>query len=299
MINKELSKKEKKEHSSIGDMKLFDSHCHITDHAEELSNLKDLKISKIALMGTKPQDWDVIAQTHQTHPEKVVFGFGIHPWFAHKFTDSEDWFNLLRQKAKEHPISFIGEIGIDKAVCSPHISLISHSPLFHVKAKAPETGKNEFEAQKKVFMKQIELACELGKPVSLHCVRSAGILFEMFREMLKKGKHNIPKKIMLHSYGGSAEFVTQFCKMKEIGDRFFFSFSKVVNMRSPKLKDILLKVPSERLLIESDLDSIQFQEESLLEICEFVAEARGWTLRETAEITFSNSLSFFGTESNK
>lgn len=58
---------------------------------------------------------------------------------------------------------------------------------------------------------------------------------------------------MLHSYGGSVEEIPRFCKLPNIGTRFYFSFSHAINHRTPeKLRARVAAVPADRLLLESD-----------------------------------------------
>lgn len=63
----------------------------------------------------------------------------------------------------------------------------------------------------------------------------------------------LPCRVMLHSYGGSPEEIPKYCKLKGIGDRFYFSFSTAINARTPeKLRARIAAVPDDRLLLESD-----------------------------------------------
>jgi len=59
---------------------------------------------------------------------------------------------------------------------------------------------------------------------------------------------------MLCSYGGSIDEIPKFCKLQNIGDRFYFSFSHAINnMKTPdKLAARIAAVPDGRLLVESD-----------------------------------------------
>jgi len=58
------------------------------------------------------------------------------------------------------------------------------------------------------------------------------------------GQAALPPGIIMHSYGGSAGMIESFTTMKSgIGSRFYFSFSSVINMRSPKTVEVIKKVP--------------------------------------------------------
>jgi TatD DNase family protein len=67
------------------------------------------------------------------------------------------------------------------------------------------------------------------------------------------GKAALPPSIIMHSYGGTAGMMDSLTTMKNgIGSRFYFSFSPVINMRSPKTVEVIKHVPVDRLLIETD-----------------------------------------------
>jgi hypothetical protein len=86
----------------------------------------------------------------------------------------------------------------------------------------------------------------------MHCVRGYGHLLQLFSGLTKQPE-SCPTKVMLHSYGGSVEEIPKFCKLRGIGDRFYFSFSHAINARTPeKLAARIAAVPDDRLLIESD-----------------------------------------------
>lgn len=99
---------------------------------------------------------------------------------------------------------------------------------------------------------QVALAAEFKRPVSVHCVKGYGHLLDYFTS-LSKSPDSCPPKVMLHSYGGSVEEIPRFCKIPNIGSRFYFSFSHAINHRTPeKLRARVAAVPEDRILLESD-----------------------------------------------
>jgi hypothetical protein len=99
---------------------------------------------------------------------------------------------------------------------------------------------------------QVALAAEFKRPISLHCVKGYGHLLTYFTT-LGKTPDSCPPRVMLHSYGGSVEEIPRFCKIPNIGPRFYFSFSHAINHRTPeKLRARVAAVPDDRLLLESD-----------------------------------------------
>ena len=121
------------------EFRLFDSHCHPTDDFENLDHLEKMETNKIALMGTSPKDWERIINASQKYKSKTVFGvgekkkkrksknkdknltpffniIGIHPWYAHLYSENEEWKDLLIKNLNRYPDCIVGEIGLDKVV---------------------------------------------------------------------------------------------------------------------------------------------------------------------------------------
>lgn len=83
-------------------------------------------------------------------------------------------------------------------------------------------------------------------------------------------------------------------KVVSIGERMFFSFSAVLcSKSSKKAAERVAAVPDDRILLETDLTEIEGMNERLLEIAEFVAEAKGWTVEHTVEQTWRNFQAFY------
>lgn len=144
------------------------------------------------------------------------------------------WRARMRSLLSAHPKAIVGEVGVDRAAVIPG-----------------SKAKVKWEHQLALLREQLELAAELGRPVSVHCVRGYGHLLQLFAGM-PRGE-GCPPAVMLHSYGGSPEEVGRFCRLPVIGGRFFFSVSSAINARTPeKLAARIKAVPDDRLLIESD-----------------------------------------------
>ncbi|KAJ4917049.1 TatD related DNase [Raphanus sativus] len=101
----------------------------------------------------------------------------------------------------------------------------------------------DFSDQVGVFRQQLELAKELNRPASIHCVCAFGDLLE-----ITKSVGPFPAGLILHSYLGSAEMVPEFANLGA-----YFSFSGfLMSMSEKKAKKMLRAVPSDRILLETD-----------------------------------------------
>ncbi|KAF9929807.1 hypothetical protein FBU30_001181 [Linnemannia zychae] len=99
----------------------------------------------------------------------------------------------------------------------------------------------------------------------------------------------LPPRLCMHSYGGSVDMIKAFTKLDHPPE-IYFSFSILINgrLQERKLKELILAVPEDRLLIESDHHSHTMADQLLVEMVHKIAEIRGWTVEETIEKTARN-----------
>lgn len=206
-------------------MKLFDAHCHLQDPRIRTSAPKLIKsaldsgVCYFAVNGVSEKDWNLVKEMSDQH-SSVLPCFGVHPWFIQD--RSPDWFDTLKGFFETTPSASVGEVGLDKGSRGKQI---------------------DFADQCQVFQQQLQLAKELKKPASVHCVRAFGDLLRIMKDL-----GPFPNGVILHSYLGSAEMVPEFAKLGA-----YFSFSGyLMHLKERKAKEMLKAVPSERILLESD-----------------------------------------------
>jgi TatD DNase family protein len=154
----------------------------------------------------------------------------------------------------------------------------------------------------------------------MHCVQAYGALRGYLAALLPAAA---PTRIMLHSYGGSAEMVSAFTSIgagpqqrppepgadqesggaqagcgggggDRVGNRIYFSFSWVLCKKSPKKAAArIAAVPADRLLLETDLTETDGMNDALCAIAEFAAAAKGWSVDETVRRTWQNFEAFY------
>jgi len=146
-------------------------------------------------------------------PEKVpaegYFSVGIHPWDTERVTKS-DIENIRRLAGAENVVA-IGECGLDALRGAP-------LPL-----------------QEEIFISQIAISEELGKPMIIHAVRTLQRLIELRRE-LKPGQRWI-----IHGFRGKPQLAASLLRAG-----FDLSYGKKYNPES------FAATPAERLFRESD-----------------------------------------------
>lgn len=141
--------------------------------------------------------------------EGRYYSLGIHPWNA-----DEDW--LLAWEA------------LQVAALCPHVLAIGEAGL-------DKLAPANWERQQLLFGKQAELAARVGKPLVIHCVKSANEMIGL----KKKLRPSVPW--IIHGFRGNPELAAQFLR-----HGFYLSFGKYYQ------EEALKSVPADRLLIETD-----------------------------------------------
>jgi TatD DNase family protein len=169
------------------------------------------------------------------------------------------------------PNLLVGEIGLDKAKLA-----------------------DKWETQLRVFESQMKLAAEMRRPVSMHCVRAYGTIYDWLKQ--RPTAAECPPSLAFHSYTGSPEMASAFLALPHLKDSIFFGISASVCLRSPaaetKLCNVLRVLPRESLLLESDLDDRNAVPAAMTRVCAVVARAVGMERQALAETTTRNAERF-------
>ena len=204
-------------------MNLYDAHNHLHDErlapfrSEVLLRLEELPIARSVVNGTQESDWPAVASLAGEKPW-VHPSFGLHPWYVQN--RSSRWKETLEALLLQFPNAGVGEVGLDRWI-----------------------ENFDIETQTEVFSFQLALAAKHDRPLSIHCLKAWGALWELLRET------PLPTRgFLLHSYGGPAEMVHGFV---ERGG--FFSFSPYfLHTRKAKQRELFAALPLDRLLVETD-----------------------------------------------
>jgi TatD DNase family protein len=254
-------------------MRLFDAHCHLQDgrFAGRLPDLLDQAgqagVERWACCGTSEADWPAVLRVARARPG-VVPGFGIHPW--HVGGRSAAWARTLERFLRLLP-SGVGEIGLDRRI-EPRDEAI----------------------QEEVFLAQLELARRLRRPAVIHCLRAWGRL----RELLDRFG-DLPAGMMLHAFGGSREMIGPLAARGA-----YFSFcAAAFYPRGRAMRDALLAVPLERLLLETDAPDFPPEPEgravneprNLALLLDRAAALRGLDRESLAATAWENACRLFAT----
>ena len=256
---------------------MIDAHNHLHDarlapwRADFLRGLPALGVRCSVVNGTREEDWPDVAALAREAPW-VHPSFGLHPWYVRE--RSPEWLSKLRAQLDAHPGSGVGEIGLDRWV-----------------------EHYDWPAQQECFAAQLNLATELDRPVTIHCLQAWGALLETLR-----ARGPAARGFLLHAYGGPAEMVAELAKLGA-----YFSFSTYfLHERKGKQREVFTVIPAERLLVETDapdmapppgsheLPGSLNHPANIERAYEALAQLRGITINELSARMAENFATWFG-----
>lgn len=245
------------------------------------------------IMSTNHLDLAVLEQLVQCDTRTVVPYFGVHPWYSHLFSTTEHIDKAQHYKRclspapdpqllevlpapiflGDHMIRVrklaeaciaarirygIGEIGLDKLFRVPSNGFYGNNPASDSAGASAVrlTGcKVAMAHQQQVLTAQLQLALELGAPVSLHCVKAHGALFDT----VTQGFEGI-STVVLHSYSGSVDQARAWvARFRARNRQLRFSFSRVINGSKPAaLEQLAAVLDDSHILPESDMPVDEF-----------------------------------------
>lgn len=203
---------------------MLDSHCHLDfpefdgDRAELVAAARARGIDGFLVPGVHRGLWD--AQEALLGEEGIHLAVGLHPWWLNRAGSIDEVMALLAARAERLRAVAIGECGLD--------------------AKRAEVGLSE---QLPWFEAQLELSRQCDLPVVLHQV---GARAEFLRALERGG--GLPRGGVVHGFSGDASWA------KALVDRgFHLGFgARVLRPEAHRLREALLAVPADRILIETD-----------------------------------------------
>ncbi|MES2661566.1 MAG: TatD family hydrolase [Verrucomicrobiota bacterium] len=255
-----------------------DSHNHLQDPrlgdpGPIIAAMKEAGITRCVVNATREADWPNVETLALADPDFISPAFGIHPWHAH--TAANGWQDRLGKLLEKIPLASIGECGLDQWVSEPSL-----------------------EIQRPVFIDQLLLAREMDRPVTIHCLKAWGALFDAFAETPP------PLRFLMHSFGGSIEIARRLIPLGA-----YFSFSgHFLHPRKSAVPEVFRQIPPDRILLETDapdmLPPAELITHSLSEnhnhpanlptIGHALAEALAMTPEDLADLNRENAQRCFG-----
>ena len=185
----------------------------------------------------------------QEFPEssELNYSVGFHPWDIDRF-EIELMLENLKKLAERKNVLAIGECGLDRFV------------------------SKSIELQENVFIKQIDLAEKLAKPLIIHAVKS----YPDIIRIKKTRQQNLPW--ILHGYNGNLQTTRQL-----LPHGFYFSFGPQILKANKKHIQSIKEIPIDKLFFETD-DSPELIETIYI----FAAQQLGLSVNEVQAMVFEN-----------
>jgi TatD DNase family protein len=255
---------------------LIDSHCHLAgpEFAEDLeavvARAKEAGVTG-ALTILAADDEPELRQAGEVARQwpGVRFSVGVHPHAAGRYAERPPEAAAATARAIDaQPLArAVGEIGLD----------------YHYDFAPRET-------QRTVFAEQLALAARLGFPVVIHTREAEDDTFAILAEAR-------PIRGVFHCFTGNVSMAR-----RALDAGFHVSLAGIVTFpRALELKEVAAFVPADRLLVETDSPFLapvphrgkRNEPAHVARVCTAVAELRGTTHEEVAEITSGNFARLF------
>lgn len=250
-------------------MKWIDVHTHLgmikSPSKEVVERALEKGVERLITIGTCPEDHKEVVRF--VEESASIFGtLGIHPHDSKTFNKEVEAF--MKDHFQHEKIVGVGEIGLDYYY-----------------------ENSDRETQKKVFIRQMELAEEHDLPVEIHTRDAEEDTVEILKKFHKKVKG------LIHCFTG-----TSFLAKEALSLGYGISISGIVTFKNADaLRETVSEIPLERIHVETDspyLTPHPFRGKPnepsfVVHTAEKVAEIKGVSLERLSETTRKNALELF------
>lgn len=252
---------------------IFDTHAHYDDEAfdedrdEVLTSLRNRGVGTVVNVGASMEGSRRSVSLSEQY-EFVYSAVGVHPDEVGELREEDmEW---MREQLQKPKVVAVGEIGLDYY-----------------------WDKEGHDLQKKWFLRQLELAKELKKPVIIHSREAAADTMELL-----KANYHGEMPMVMHCYSYSMEMAREYRKMG-----LYLGIGGVLTFKNAKkLKETVLESPMEYLLLETDCPYLapvpnrgKRNDSGMLKyVVQELAALKGITPEEVIRITEENARRFYG-----
>ncbi len=254
-------------------MQLFDTHAHIglihEDPIEQLIVVQEAKqagVARILSIANNLRDFQQVYDNLRT-ADHVYYAVGVSP--SEVVNPGDDWEARIEEGAHRDRVIAIGETGLD----------------YYRKFGSRDS-------QIELFIRQLDIAHRLDKPVVIHNREAGPDVLEILKERLPR------RGGVLHCYSEGWDYAR-----KALDLNLYISFAGNVTYRNARnLHETAKNMPIERMLMETEAPFMvpsahrgkRNRPSFLVETAAFLAELRGMTPDALAETVFANSNRLFG-----
>ncbi len=253
-------------------IRIIDSHCHLDmgafdeDRDEVIKRAREAGVEGVIMPATMLDDFEK-ERTLSTHYKGYLFYLvGVHPHEARTAT-SNVYDEAIKHLETEPGCVGIGEIGLDY--------YYEHSPR---------------KVQRDVFANFLDLAIEIGKPVSIHCRDATDDVVDIL-----SSKKDL--KGVIHCFSGDEKLLRLGL---DLGLKF--GIGGIVTFKRSPLADTVGALPLESVVFETDAPYLapvpkrgkRNEPAFLTYIVERFADLKGVDADVVSRVAFENTVHLFG-----
>ena len=297
----------------------FDAHTHASfpayneDRDAVIKRAKEVGV-KMVTVGTQVSSSRAAIELAHEYPEDIWATVGYHP--AHAVSKSSSasvgansgwtgiWHHDKNEQKEDTPEAFDIE-ALEALARDPKVVAIGECGLdYYVRDKRPfafaqgrhetsDMGRETKDGQKEVFIRQIELANRVQKPLMIHCRSAFPDLISILHS----------KFYILHSNPGVIHFFSgTLAEARELLDMgFAFTFGGVITF-SRDYDEVIKILPLEKILSETDAPYVtpepyrgkRNEPAYVVEVVKKLAEIKSISVDETASVIRANIKRIFG-----
>jgi len=250
---------------------LVETHAHLCfdkfdpDREEVIQRAMDIGVKKIINIATDLENAKQCIALAEAH-EGLYATVGIHPTDGMKLT--EPALVELKELASHQKVVAIGEIGMD--------FYWDTCPV---------------DVQEFAFRQQIRLASELEMPLVIHNREAGRVILDILKS---EGVENLQG--VFHCFSETVEIAREVLDMG-----LHISFTGNLTFKKSTLSEVAKMIPADRLLLETDCPFLSPEPKRgrrnepahIVHIAQKLAELKGVSYDQIAEITTRNALSLF------
>ena len=199
----------------------IDTHCHMNDEIyrdtldEYMQRSLSCNVRRNLVIAMNREDLEYTFEMKEKYPF-IDIAFGYHPEDADKITPED--LDYMEEIINDPRIIAIGEIGLDYY-----------------------WDKTYKQQQTELFIRQIEMANKVNKPVLIHSRSAAQDTYDILRQYARV-------KVLMHCFGESHEMMQEYLKLG-----YYIAFGGVVTFKNARIpKENVCSVPLDRLMLETD-----------------------------------------------
>ncbi len=253
---------------------MFDTHCHLYDPRFQ-EDLEDVLVrareAGVRGMLVAACDRETADRTELLAERTgISAAFGLHPHEAARSLQDEGWLDDIRARLLRCPAAAaVGETGLD----------------YHYMFSPPDV-------QREVFRAQVELAGELGLPLTIHSREAEDDVLDILESCGPPAAGAV-----LHAFTGP-----EAAALRAVGMGLYIGVTGIITFQNAsELRRTIASVPPERMLLETDSPYLapvphrgkRNEPAFLAHVRDALAEVLGMTPAEVERVTTENAKTVF------